>query len=94
MNTEATKIQFDQEVHMGTQAKTAYTTFVEGYIASKRLTLFQNFIESGDSTPETLLRMKQMSTILNDMESEILNVIETGLLAQLSLDQLKVHEGI
>lgn len=89
MSMESEVAQYDKEIEMGAKAKTAYNLFIEGYITSKRLALFQNFTESGDSSPETLLHMKQMSVILNDMESEILNVIETGNLAALSVDQLK-----
>lgn len=74
------------EVDKGNKAAHAMNNFIAPYIASKRITLYENFCIASISDPEVLLEIKRMHSILDDIEDEINSVINTGKMATKSLD--------
>ena len=76
-----------QEDYLGTKAETAYNTFIKSFIIGKRQDLFNNFCDASISDTEVLLEAKRLVKVLDQLESEILTVIETGKLARTTLGE-------
>ena len=93
MNREETQRKLEKEVEEGKKAKQAYDIFMSNYVKEKVLTLFENFCDSQTMDPEALKDYRRMASLLKDMEREILTIVETGKLAQQSLNDLEKENG-
>ncbi len=69
------------EIDLGRKADQAYRSFIEGYIADKKKTLFDNFLQAGIEQTDVLQEVKRCFVILDDIEATITSIINTGKMA-------------
>ena len=86
MNNPYTE-QFEKERELGNKAEKAYNDFISAFVANKRKALFQNFCDISIEHTEALLESKRLLAVVDNLEDEILNIIQTGKLASKSLEE-------
>lgn len=79
--------QFEKERELGNKAEKAYNDFISAFVANKRKALFQNFCDISIEHTEALLESKRLLAVVDNLEDEILNIIQTGKLASKSLEE-------
>jgi hypothetical protein len=82
MNNDHLKV----EVDLGRKADQAYRSFIEGYIADKKKTLFENFLQAGVAQTDILQEVKRNYSILEDMENSVQTIVNTGKMATTMLN--------
>jgi hypothetical protein len=88
MNKSDAIDKYKEEQEFGRKASLAYNSFIAPFIASKRKILFDNFCNISIANTEALLETKRLITVIDDLETEIMTVIETGKLASQSLEDV------
>ena len=78
--------QLENEVLRGQRAQRAYDEFIKEFVELKRVILFNNFCSVSVSETEKLQEARRLVTVLGDLESDILSVINTGKMAAKTLE--------
>lgn len=90
---EQQKEQLDNEVHLADKAKQAYKSFIEDFVEQKRFSLFASFRELPLTADKELMEIKRMLFAVDQLESEILTVMNTGKMASITLaERAKAQE--
>lgn len=82
--------QLSMEQLRGGKAQHAYDEFIKAFCEEKRQILFQNFADLPMTAEADLMEVKRMLFAVDTLEADILNVIETGRLASISLNEKEV----
>ena len=77
--------QLDNEVRLSDKAKQAYKTFIEDFVEQKRFSLFAAFRELPLTAETELMEVKRMLFAVDQLESEVLTVMNTGKMAAITL---------
>ena len=77
--------QLDNEVYLADKAKQAYGSFIEDFVEQKRFSLFAAFRELPLTAEKELMEVKRMLFAVDQLESEILTVMNTGKMASITL---------
>ncbi|WP_438980222.1 hypothetical protein [Polynucleobacter sp.] len=78
--------QLENEVLRGQRAQRAYDEFIKDFIQFKKLTLFNNFCAVSINEPDKLMEARRLVTVLEDLESEILSITNSGKMAAKTLE--------
>ena len=73
--------RIEEELQFGRVAQKAYDTFIKGFIAKKRDTLYDNFLSAGIDQVAELQEVKRIMSVLDTMEDDIMTIINTGKMA-------------
>jgi hypothetical protein len=88
--TEEQLEQLTNEQLLGGKAQRAYDEFIGPFIQEKKLVLFTSFCNLPLTDTDRLMEVKRMMFAIETLESEINNVIETGKLASITLNEEEV----
>lgn len=77
------------EIDKGNKASHAMNNFIAPYLATKRITLYENFCNASLDNSEVLFEIKRMNSLLDDIEDEIISVINTGKMATKELAKIE-----
>lgn len=88
-DNEAELVQYGIEVSNASKAHTAWETFIGPYHERKMQELFVQFISAPMRDKDGLQGIKMQANALEGLKIEIMGYIETGKLAQISLDELE-----
>ncbi len=83
--------QLSNEINRGELARKYYETFVEPFVTEKRNLIFQAFMEASPSDAESLSELRRMISIVNIFDHEIKTYMETGQMAQMSINEADKH---
>lgn len=86
---DANEDKLNEEVVKAADVKRAKELFLDKYLKAKREALFSNFTDPTITDSNTLILIKTMAVVLDQMESEINNIMDTGKLAKITLDAIK-----
>ena len=81
--------QLLDEISLGDRARHAYESYVKEYIEQVNLNLFNEFSSSSVENIDRVLEIKRLQSAVKGLETSILQDIETGKLALISLEQLR-----
>ena len=85
--------QLDNEIRLAGKAKSAYKEFIEDFVEQKRFSLFAAFRELPLTADKELMEIKRMLFAVDQLESEILTVMNTGKMAAITLaERAKAQE--
>lgn len=92
MNT-VQREQLENEASIGRKANSSYVDFVGPFMEKKRQDLYNSFQIVSIENTDALTEVKRQLIVLNNLDQEIKNIIETGKLAsqQLSQEPLSKH---
>lgn len=74
----------------GGKAQRAYDEFIGPFIQEKKLVLFSSFCDLPLTAEHELMEVKRMMFAIETLEREINNVIETGKMASITLNEQEV----
>jgi hypothetical protein len=83
--------QLSNEIELGSQAKKFYESFVQPFVEEKRALIFEAFEEVEQTNLEGLAELRRMISIVNIFDYEIRSYIETGRMAQMSINETEKH---
>lgn len=83
--------QLSREIDTGVRAQKFYDTFVERFVEEKRLVIFEAFEATSPTDLEALSELRRMLSIVNIFDTEIRTYIETGQMAQMSVNKEEKH---
>ncbi|RKY42337.1 MAG: hypothetical protein DRP85_03360 [Candidatus Makaraimicrobium thalassicum] len=78
---------YNVELLLAGRASKAYELFFKDFLEKKRATLFEAFQSLGNTDSGGLMEVKRMLHTLNSLEEEINTIINSGKLAQKSLEE-------
>ena len=90
LNQEQTE-KLSDEVEKAASASKFYNQFVQPFVEEKRERIFAAFAESDPTNLEGLAELRRMISIVNIFEYEIRAFIETGHMAQISINEADKH---
>lgn len=88
--TEEQTDKLSIEQLLGGKAQKHYDEFIQNFCEQKRLSLFQSFSDLPLTDTENLMEIKRMLYAIDTLENEIMNVIETGKMASITLNEQEV----
>jgi len=77
--------QLENEVIMGTRAQTSYDNFISQFVEDKKALLYESFKTVSIRDADDILGIKRMCQVIDNLDGEILQIIETGRLAAITL---------
>ena len=83
--TDTDKLEFDSQ--LGEKASYAYNQFIKDFIVHKKQVLFDTMADIPVSDIESLQEVKRHLTVLNSLEVEIQDIIQTGKWADSALKE-------
>jgi len=89
MINEQTIDRLLEEENLGSKANSANELFIKQFIANKRVVLFDKFVSIPINETESLLEIKRMLTLLGALELEVQAIIDSGKLANLTMEREK-----
>ena len=87
MQTDAQLIQLETERTKGAQASTSWNTFVQPFFNKKEQVLIEAFRQCPIRDDQGLMNIKLQFTAIDALKSEMMEYIETGKMADISLQQ-------
>ena len=76
------------EVELANKAKSAYEGFLKDFIVKKKETVYEHFC-SANMDVNALLETKRLHKVVDNLESEIKSIIQTGEFAKQKLQQIE-----
>lgn len=80
--------QYETEVALAKKAKAAYESFIQDFIRHKKGVLLDNFVALNAADNVQMANIKYLITAFDCIDKEIRSIIDTGVLANISLEEM------